>query len=405
MNVLYISYDGALDPLGHSQIIPYLAGLSKNGISFTLLTYEKREKLNDLNKVARLSEYLRSNNIRWERLVYHKSPTLPATLYDIFRGTLRGIRIILKNDIDLIHARSFVGAMPALFLTKIFKCKLLYDNRGFYPEERVDGNIWKNNSLLYKAAKLCERICQENADWIVCLTGKAQNIIRALPYLKRKDRVTVIPTCSDTDRFTVTPKNNQILKRLNLEDRFTFVYSGSIGTWYMLDEMLDFFKIAKQLHPKSFFLLLTSWVDLVKRKAKEKAIDPKDMHVEFVEYDNIPDWLSVADAGIFFIRPSYSKKSSCPTKFAEILACGLPVIINSGVGDTDTYVLKYDLGVVVKRFSDEEYRSAFKKIKEAVKSDGNRDYRYRCRKAAEDFFSLKSGIENYKNIYEKLNHS
>src|SRR5205814_6316570 len=36
--VLYISYNGMLDPLGQSQVIPYLKELSKLGVRFTLLS-------------------------------------------------------------------------------------------------------------------------------------------------------------------------------------------------------------------------------------------------------------------------------------------------------------------------------------------------------------------------------
>jgi hypothetical protein len=39
--VLYISYNGMLDPLGQSQVIPYLKELSRAGVQFTLLSFER----------------------------------------------------------------------------------------------------------------------------------------------------------------------------------------------------------------------------------------------------------------------------------------------------------------------------------------------------------------------------
>ena len=41
---LYLSYDGALDPLGRSQVVPYLEGLSGRGWRFDLVTFEKGER-------------------------------------------------------------------------------------------------------------------------------------------------------------------------------------------------------------------------------------------------------------------------------------------------------------------------------------------------------------------------
>jgi hypothetical protein len=59
--VLYISYNGMLDPLGQSQVIPYLRELSRLGVSFTLLSYERPEALqsNGSEQTERLRTELR----------------------------------------------------------------------------------------------------------------------------------------------------------------------------------------------------------------------------------------------------------------------------------------------------------------------------------------------------------
>ena len=41
-NILYLSYDGMTDPLGQSQVLPYLAGLSKKGFRFHLISFENK---------------------------------------------------------------------------------------------------------------------------------------------------------------------------------------------------------------------------------------------------------------------------------------------------------------------------------------------------------------------------
>ena len=47
MNALYVSYDGALDPLGRSQVVPYLEGLAARGWRFDLVTFEKERRWHD----------------------------------------------------------------------------------------------------------------------------------------------------------------------------------------------------------------------------------------------------------------------------------------------------------------------------------------------------------------------
>ena len=42
--ILYITFDGITDPLGRSQILPYLAGLSKMGHTIHILSQEKKDQ-------------------------------------------------------------------------------------------------------------------------------------------------------------------------------------------------------------------------------------------------------------------------------------------------------------------------------------------------------------------------
>ena len=401
MNILYISYDGALDPLGSSQIIPYLLELGGKGVNFTLLTYEKKERLTDTDKVSNLKKLLRGKNIKWEILVYHKNPALPATVFDIFLGTLKGFFIVLSDKIQVIHARSFIGAIPAFLLSKILNRKFIFDMRGFWADERIDGNIWKNKGLLYRIAKWWEKVFFLNADWVVCLTQEAKRIIKDFPYLKERNfNIDVIPTCADTVRFCLKNQAENSSTRLNLKDRFIFTYFGSIGTWYMLTEMIDFFKAVKSINRNSFFMILTPDKNLASREFEKNNVSSLDYLIEYVPYENIPDWLSFADASLYFIKPAYSKKSSCPTKFAESLACGLPVVVNSGIGDVDRFVADYNVGVIIEEFCEKEYIRAA--IDLFAKLNDRNAIRRNCRKVAEDFYSLEKGSKGYWNIYQKV---
>ena len=73
--VLYISYDGILDPLGHSQVFSYLKALSKD-INYTLVTFEKPEKLKDLCFLNMKKEIddLKINWVWFEYISFYKRP-------------------------------------------------------------------------------------------------------------------------------------------------------------------------------------------------------------------------------------------------------------------------------------------------------------------------------------------
>ena len=46
-HALYLSYDGMTDPLGQSQVLPYIIGLQQKGIAFTLISFEKIERFKE----------------------------------------------------------------------------------------------------------------------------------------------------------------------------------------------------------------------------------------------------------------------------------------------------------------------------------------------------------------------
>jgi len=80
--ILYISYDGMTDPLGQSQVISYLIGLTKYGYSFHILSFEKKEKwISTGNEIQNL---LDENGIKWFPKTFHTNPPILSKVYDKF---------------------------------------------------------------------------------------------------------------------------------------------------------------------------------------------------------------------------------------------------------------------------------------------------------------------------------
>src|SRR5262249_30056579 len=137
-------------------------------------------------------------------------------------------------------------------------------------------------------------------------------------------RVVVIPCCVDLDRF-VTPNAWEMTPPPRSPR--TLVYAGSIGTWYMLTEMLDFYRSIRAYDPDLRFLILNRGHHDVIAGAVAAA-RTEGVSVMAATPNEIPGHLSHAWAGLYFIKPVFSKKGSSPTKLGEYLAAGLPVIVN-----------------------------------------------------------------------------
>jgi len=398
MKALFISYNGALEPLIQSQGIPYLKGLSNKGVKCFLLSFEKK-----IQGLGKLKKELNKHGIKWYHLKYHKRPTLPATMFDIFQGVIFGFFIILREKIDIIHARSTVPAAIGYVLSKISKKKFIFDERGLMAEEYVDGGMWKKNGILYKLTVYFEKKFLREADGVVVLSNDICNFLKDSGYVKwsinKKNRITVIPSCVDLNRFK--PVDNKELRKIyNLQNKFIFLYIGSLGTWYMVKEMLDFFLCAKEIIPNAHFcFLVNTGKDLVINVSIEKGVCSDDITITSVDPMQMPEYISIADVGVFFIKPCFSKRSSSPTKFAEYLACGLPVLINKGIGDTAEIVKQNRIGFVVDNFNKEEYMKAVKHI---LKFQDERGTKERCIETAKNIFSLDTGVSLYLSLYNKV---
>ena len=403
--ILFISYDGMTDPLGQSQVIPYLQGLSRHGYEIYLLSCEKKQAFLQ-NKVL-VDEMLKGYNIQWAPLNYTKTPPVFSTLIDIIKLRKAAKKIHRQHKIDMVHTRPGVPALVGLWMKKKLGVKFLNDIREFYADSRVEGGMWNMKNPLYKTVynffKRKEAEELEQSDGIVCLTYAAQKIITEWPAYKKNIPLEVIPCSADLALFDparISIEEKATLKRsLNItEEDLVVSYLGSIGGWYLTEEMMQFCKILSDKKPATKFLFISPHRhDEIVAAASKYGIAPEKIITQKAARQQVPLLLSLSDYSIFFIRPCYSKQSSSPTKHGEIMAMGIPLITNSGVGDVEEIVLKYDSGIVLNEFTEEVFESAAQKIVAGQHYDGAE-----IRQGAKEFYSLESAIEKYKTIYSRI---
>src|SRR5262252_1711858 len=156
VRVIYVSYDGALDPLGASQVVPYLLALAVRGVSITLLSFEKRDRWEQTAAREDMRRRLAARRIRWQPLSYHRRPRLAATLLDIVAGSRRIARGATNYAPALIHCRGDVATVMARWARLPPTVSFLYDVRGFFSDERVEAGSWRQGSALDRMVRRME---------------------------------------------------------------------------------------------------------------------------------------------------------------------------------------------------------------------------------------------------------
>lgn len=404
--VLYISYDGMTDPLGQSQVIPYLMGLADEGYSITLFSFEKKERL-DKNHTL-ISGILTDKNITWVPLLYTKRPPVFSTLWDVSKMISKATQLHRSENFAIVHCRSYISALAGLNLKRKFGIKFVFDMRGFWADERVEGKIWDIKNplyhLIYKFLKNKELQFLEEADYTISLTDNARDTIHSWKEIKGNPiPIQVIPCCADLSFFdyhAISPKETSDLKySLSIaESGFVVSYLGSIGTWYMLDQMLDFFKELLRIEPSAKFLFITpDEPKPIESSAAKKNISSDRLLIRQVPRAEVPLYLSLCDLSLFFIIPTFSKTASSPTKQGEIMGMGIPLICNSGVGDTDRIMEDTGCGAIVRTIDHEGYAEVLSKLDDILTID-----RDRIRAGAEKYYSLQNGVSKYLFVYQTL---
>ncbi|MGQ0761896.1 MAG: glycosyltransferase family 4 protein [Acidobacteriota bacterium] len=404
--VLYISYNGMLDPLGQSQVIPYLKELSHAGVRFTLLSFERERAYTAAGGVQcrELQRELAQYNIDWHWLRYHKRPSLPATMFDVAQGIRLGRRLVKQNNIELVHARSHVAARMGLALKRRFGLKFIFDVRGLIGDEYVDAGHWRKDSIYYSITKASERKALAAADGVVTLTEAIWPFMAKSGGLRGRRVVhEVVPCCADLNLFKFNPRERERLrKELGVEDRFVIVYSGSIDGWYLTEEMADFFVTLRQSDPRAHLLwLITGSHARIRELMQARGMTTQDYLVHTATTRDVPSYLSASDAGLAFIKPCFSKLASSPTKFAEYLACGLPIVINRGIGDSDSLAQEHKIAAMVGDFNPEEYAKAAEDLFRMTADPEST--RRRTGVVAEKLFDVRGlGLDRYVRLYENV---
>jgi glycosyltransferase involved in cell wall biosynthesis len=390
--VLYLSYSGMLEPLGQSQVLTYQELLAQEH-PVHIVSFERSEDWCDSSLKESVSKRMRAAGIEWHPLRYHKKYSLLATLWDIVVGTVVGWWVMRKHGLRVIHARSYVPAVMALMIKRTSVARFIFDMRGFWADERVEGGLWPPGGLRYRLAKWFERRFFLQADHVVSLTHAAACEIRRYGYLQENaPPITVIPTCADLDRFrpSATPPSGP----------FTLGYLGSVGTWYLFDAAVVAFVALRRRRPDARFLIINRDAHpYILECLRARGVAEDSVELRSATHLEVPNQIRRMHAGVFFIKPVFSKQASAPTKLAEFLGCGVPCLSNTGVGDMAQILAKDEVGIAVDAMNSTSISHGVDDLIRLVDVPG---VSQRCVDSAQRNFSLVQGVERYRSVYRAV---
>ena len=392
--ILYVAYWGAMEPLGQALILPVVRELARRGAALTLVTFEKPSDAVRPDLTGTTAAALESAGVAWQPLGYHKTPRIPATAYDVFRGWLRGVFGIRRARVDLVLGRTFIGGIVGRTIASTLRVPFVFHNEGFYPDEMVDGGFWAAGSLIHRTAKLIEAQLYDSADGVIVLSSSAAREVSARPRLRsRRTPVAIVPSCVDLERFQ--PRSGPRDDR----EPLSIVYSGAVGGRYQLDRAGRFTAILAQSRDVRLRVYTREPAATVARLLRTAGLDDQLWTCESLPHQEMPARLARADFGLFFLASGTSEHACSPTKIGEYWASGIPVVTTPGVSDVDAAIDRFRCGVVLRGHSDAEYARASREIQLLL---GDPGLAARCRAAGEEHYSLRAATDRQIELLRDL---
>ncbi|HEX3426034.1 MAG TPA: glycosyltransferase [Acidimicrobiales bacterium] len=356
--------------MGASQVLPYLEGVAREGMAVTLHSFEKSPP------TAELKDRLAAASVEWRPHRFGAAGGAGGA----WRAA-RGARVV--RGADLVHARSDLPAASALLARG--RC-WVWDVRSFWADERISLGTLTRDSLQERVLRRVEAAAAQRASAVITLTEAAIDVLARRHGEAIRDRATVIPTCVDTARFALHP--------LPEADAVRVMLSGSFNALYDLETSLRLIStIGKRRKIE---------VTLVRPRpsAWDEAVLSIGGRVASANFSEMPTWLAASHVGLCVLRlgAADTLAACAPTKIAEFLATGRPVVVNAGIGDFDRLLTRYGCGVIIAEPTAAGLGGAADELCALLDDPGTPA---RCRALAVERFDLSDGVRRLSEVYRR----
>jgi glycosyltransferase involved in cell wall biosynthesis len=389
-HILFVTWDGPQVSYVESLFLPIFAGLQQNSIKFSILQFGWGES-------SRVEAACRRAGIAYRRVEIMRKFGAPGALASAVFGAFRVRRAIRDWNPTIIMPRSLFAGLAVLLGNYSCVFPMLFDADGLPADERVEAGIISPNSAAYRALILIERTMVQRSCHTIVRTEDAARILADRAGVDRA-RFTVVSNGRDPTLFKPADPDSrlQIRKSLGMgDDDIVLVYAGSAGPQYRLDEMAKLIASLRQHLPTTRLLVLSGQCDVARRAIGSKA---DEAIVRSVKPEDVPAYLSIADAALSLRSESLAMRAVSPVKIGEYLLCGLPLIGTLGIGNTRP-AEKAGMMVSADRPPAEIAQWLQEKVRDRLNTV------QLAREVGERNFSLDRSVDDYRGAIARLSAS
>ncbi|MDR9788160.1 MAG: glycosyltransferase [Peptococcaceae bacterium MAG4] len=280
-----------------------------------------------------------------------RTRSITNLLRNIYQLRWGNCPINFRKTYRLIFAHSFNSLFLAMALRKRWKLPIILDVHGLWLEEVIQ-RLCYVSGLKKDVLSAIERTLLKQVDGLIFVSQALRKyMIAKYPFLKNKTSV-IIPCSVDTKKFKFDQQaRSHIRQSFGWDNKIIIVHAGIIAPWVDIEGIIYLMNLCKQHIPAARFLFLSPDLKKLNALLSDHNLQSFAKVLE-VKHNNMPSYLSAGDIGLICRIRSPINQVASPTKLAEYLAVGLPVLMTAGIGDYDEWVIANRLGIVTREMKE-----------------------------------------------------
>ncbi|MBN1677630.1 MAG: glycosyltransferase [Candidatus Thermoplasmatota archaeon] len=256
--------------------------------------------------------------------------------------------LMMTRRFDLVYGHNNeLGALVVL-LGRLFGVPTAVDLHGVEVDEYLEAYPeMRRHPGRVRFWKTVERFVLRRAGTVVCVSNAHLGEVKSRAGVAL--RAHVLPCFADERTFGCQGRSREDVRRsLGVrDDEVLLAYAGLVPERRDEFDPIFFFSSLRDTSSVRLMVLAPDpgSVERARRKIAPSIADK--VLILSVPRPLMPEYLCAGDCAILLRRQSIVHRVASPTKFAEYLLCGLPVIISANVGDASALVKEHGIGLVI----------------------------------------------------------
>lgn len=234
----------------------------------------------------------------------------------------------------------------ALVVNLNFPGRLYIDIHGAAPEEAAysrRGRVPYDNSIVDWMNRTEEAIMQ-SADRLILVSEGMSRHLQEKWKVVRDERTVIVPVFSSA-RFFAPIDKCLWRKKLKVEHKTVFVYSGGMQKYQCIEETLVWFRAIRNRLNDAHLFIFTADVQTAKRLVVTE--DASSIDIISVNEIDLPNLISIADFGFVLREDELLNRVSAPTKAVEYVSRGVRLLCTASAGNAPDLAKMFDAGIVI----------------------------------------------------------